>query len=219
MLPGKYVEVVMDFSDPLELTGRVKEGYLKVAWRNAPSIKTGYILIKNGKVVGSIVENILENIIVQGELAFFEILEATKHKLVKTVELYEADVNDILREYPGAYIAINNANMVSGNDLGSFLSILKTYKGEVKIQDGSKIWVIYVENGLVKAAKAIMGSTNRGDSAIEEILKEMGNILRDGRYIMGGSLSFSSHDTVKNRELLLKSLELLKEKQEFEKDF
>ncbi len=218
MLPGKYVDVVTRFNDPLELTGKVKEGYLKIAWRSESSIKIGYILTQRGKIVGSIMEDIFGNTFTEGETAFFGILEAIKHGQVKAVEVYEADVNKILKANPKACVTFDENRPTSGNDIDSFLSLLKTYRGGIKIQDGSKAWMIYVEDGVVKAARALRGSTHRGDRAIKEIFHEMDYLLKEGRYITTESFEFSSEDTVQNGEVFLEGIELLREKQRLERD-
>ncbi|WP_456366349.1 DUF2226 domain-containing protein [Thermococcus sp.] len=219
MLPGKYVDVITGFKDPLELTGKVREGYLKVAWRSNSNIKIGYILTKRGAIIGSIVEDIIENTTMEGKPAFLEITEAVKHGLIKAVEIYEADVEGILKVNPRARVGVEGDYPTSGSDLESFLSLLKTYTGGVEIQDGSKAWAVYVEKGLVKAARAIKGSTHHGDAAIREIFREMGHLLKGGKYTTSDRVQFSSSDTVKKGEIFIEGLELLKEKRRLEKDF
>ncbi|WP_297490576.1 DUF2226 domain-containing protein [Thermococcus sp.] len=219
MLPGKYVDVITGFKDPLELTGKVREGYLKVAWRSNSNIKIGYILTKRGAIIGSIVEDIIENTTMEGKPAFLEITEAVKHGLIKAVEIYEADVEGILKVNPMVRVGFGGDRPTSGSDLESFLSLLKTYKGGVKIQDGSKAWAVYVDKGLVKAARAIKGSTHHGDAALREIFHEMGHLLREGKYAVNESLNFSREDAVQNSRMFLEGLKLLKEKKEAEKDF
>lgn len=216
MLPGKYVGVITDFNDPLELTGKIREGYLKIAWRSESSIKIGYVLTKKGRIVGSIVEDVFKNTAIEGEVAFLEILTAIKHNLVRAVELYEADVDEILKTYPRAHVKISQRE---GRDLESFLALLRNYRGEIEIQDGSKAWAIEVYRGVVKAARAIRGSTLSGDDAVREILFEMGHLLKEGKYRIRDSSGFSPEDTVRDGRLLLEGVELLKEKQRFEKSF
>lgn len=219
MLPGKFVGVITNFDDPLELTGKTREGYLKLAWRSDSSIKVGYIIMKKGKILGAIVEDVLNNTSIQGDIAFVEIVEAIKQGLVKSVEIYEANVEEILNENPKAYITEVSTIPSSGKDLESFLSLLKMYKGSIEIQDGSKAWILYVEHGIVKAARGIRGSNLRGDSAIREIFREMGHLLKEGKYTTSDRVQFSSSDTVKKGEIFIEGLELLKEKRRLEKGF
>ena len=219
MLPGRYVDVVMDFTDPLELTGKVREGYLKMAWRDDQGIKMGYIMTRNGKIVGAIVEDVLGNTFVEGDMAFLEILEVAKKGMIKAVEVYEASVNELLRTHPKAGTAIEGDYPASGNDLSSFLKLLEVHRGGVEIYDGSKAWAIHVEKGLVEAAKSIRGSNYRGDEAIKDILHEVGHLLREGRYTVKHPLGFSSEDQVQRKDVLFESLQLLREKQKLEKDF
>ncbi len=216
MLPGKYVEVITDFNDPLELTGKIREGYLKIAWRSDSSIKISYVLTKKGRVVGSIVEDVFKNTSIEGDVAFLELVNAIKHNLVRTVELYEANVDEILKTYPHAHVKISQRER---RDLESFLALLKNYHGEIEIQGSSKVWVLEVYKGVVKAARAIRGSTLRSDNAVREILFEMGHLLKEGKYSIQNSSEFSPEDTVRDGKLLLKGVKLLKEKQRFEKSF
>ncbi len=216
MLSGKYMDIIMNFSDPLELTGKVEEGYLKMAWRSQSGIKIGYALIQKGKIVGSILEDVFGDTSIGGKTAFFEILEAVKQDLVKAVEVYEADVNEILKANPKACVTFDEDRPSSGIDLSSFLFLLKTYRGGIEIQNRSKAWAIYVEDGLVKAARAIEGSTHRGDSAVREIFHEMGSLLKEGSYVTKESLEFSPEDAVQNGEVFLEGLKLLREKQKLE---
>ncbi|WP_297481388.1 DUF2226 domain-containing protein [Thermococcus sp.] len=219
MIHGRYIGVITDFDDPLAVREGVRQGYLKVAWKDGSSLKTGYIIIKDEKIVGSLVENVIGGSKVAGNEAFGEIMRAIKDKLVKAVEVYEADVEEILGSYPETRVDINELQRVTGNDLGSLLMLLKTHHGGMRIQNGSKEWVIYVENGLVKAAKAIKGSTRRGDSALREILREMGHLIKDGVYIAGETFEFSPNDTVSRGDVFVEGLELLKEKRQLEKGF
>ena len=219
MLHGKYIGVITNFSDPLEVRERVKQGYLKIAWKDGHSLKTGYIITEEGKIVGSLVEDVIDGSKVAGNEAFGEIMRAIKDGLVKAVEVYEADVGEILSSHPKARVDINELKRVTGDDLGSLLMLLKTHRGGMRIQNGSKEWAIYVENGLVKAARAIKGSTHRGDSALREILREMGHLIKDGVYIAGETFEFSSSDAVSRGDVFVEGLELLKEKRRLEKGF
>ncbi len=219
MLPGKYLDVITDFSDPLELAGKVREGYLKLAWKSESGLKIGYVLVKEGKIVGSLVEEITGNSSISGDEAFREIFDAVKRSLIRAVEIYEADVEGILRTHPKMQVTFVGLPSKSGRDLESFLALLGVYRGGVEIQDGSKAWRIYVENGLVKAARAIKGSDYRGDDAIREILRETGHLLKDGRYTVGDYHRFSPEDTVQKSDLLREGLELVKEKKRTEKGF
>ncbi|WP_297469246.1 DUF2226 domain-containing protein [Thermococcus sp.] len=219
MLHGRYVGVITDFDDPLEVREGVRQGYLKVAWKEESSLKTGYVIIKDGKIVGSLVEDVIGGSKVAGNEAFGEIMRAIKDGLVKAVEVYEADVGEILGSHPEARVDINELQRVTGDDLGSLLMLLKTHRGGMRIQNGSKEWAIYVENGLVKAAKAIKGSTHRGDNALREILREMGHLIKDGVYIAGETFEFSPNDAVSRGDVFVEGLELLKEKRRLEKGF
>ncbi|WP_297476440.1 DUF2226 domain-containing protein [Thermococcus sp.] len=219
MLPGKYLDVITDFSDPLELAGKVREGYLKLAWKSESGLKIGYVLVKEGKIVGSLVEEITGNSSISGDEAFREIFDAVKRSLIRAVEIYEADVEGILRTHPKMQVTFVGLPSKSGRDLESFLALLGVYRGGVEIQDGSKAWRIYVETGLVKAARAIKGSDYRGDDAIREILRETGHLLKDGRYTVGDYHRFSPEDTVQKSDLLREGLELVKEKKRTEKGF
>ncbi len=219
MLPGKYIDVITDFSDPLELAGKVREGYLKIAWKSESGLKIGYALVKKGKIVGSLVEEVLENSSISGDEAFREIFDAVRRNLIGAVELYEADVEGILKAHPGTYVTLVGVPSKSGRDLESFLALLGVYSGGVEIQDGSKAWEIYVESGLVKAARAIKGSDYRGDDAIRDILRETGHLLKDGKYTVGSPHEFSPEDTVRKTDLLREGLELVKEKRKVEKGF
>ncbi|WP_456365397.1 DUF2226 domain-containing protein [Thermococcus sp.] len=219
MLPGKYIDVMTDFSDPLELTGKVREGYLKLAWKNESGLKIGYVLVKRGKIVGSLVEEIPGNSSISGDEAFLEIFNAVKRTLIRAVEIYEADVEDILMTHPKMQVTFVGVPSKSGRDLESFLALLGVHNGGVEIQNGSKAWRIYVENGLVKAARAIKGSDYHGDDAIREILHETGHLLKDGKYTVGNPPEFSPEDTVHRADLLREGLELVREKKKVEKGF
>ena len=219
MLPGKYVDVMTDFSDPLELAGKVREGYLKLAWKSESGLKLGYVLVKKGVIVGSLVEEILGNSSISGDEAFREIFDAVKRSLIGAVEIYEADVESILESHPRMYVTFVGVPSKSGRDLDSFLALLRVYRGGVEIQDGSKAWEIYVENGRVKAARAIKGSDYHGDDAIKDILRETGHLLTDGMYTVGDPHEFSPEDTVRRTDLLREGLELVKEKRKVEKGF
>lgn len=219
MLPGRYVEVITGFSDPLELTGKVREGYLKIAWKTDSSIKIGYIILQKGHITGSILEDVFENVTLEGEIAFLEILDAIKRGSIKAVEVYEANLKEIFQAHPNSRIVSKENRDIPGYDLSSLLSLLKSYNGSVKVQNTSKAWAIHVEMGAVKAAKALKGSTSHGDRAVRELLQEMGHVIKNGKYSTGESFEFSSQDNVQDSDLFIESVELLREKQKVEKDF
>ncbi len=200
MLHGRYVEVVTSFSDPLDLGGRVREGYLHVAWRDGADLKGGYLLVREGEIVGAIAENILQGEVLKGEKALNEILTAVRKGLIKAVEIYEANVDEILEEHPSARVEVDDRGTSGERDINSLLLLLREHRGNVEVRNGPKAWGIYVEKGRVKAARTLAGSGERGDRAVKEMLREMGKLVRDG-------------------DVLLEGLELLREKQRIEKGF
>jgi len=219
MIHGKYVGLIMDFTNPLELKTKVRKGYLKMAWKQGSGIRTGYLIIKEGKIFGSIVEDVLKNELTKGDQAFKEILDAIKNDLIRAVEVYEANVDEILSDDKAVMLTSSSSNPIQGHDLDALLSLLKTHRGSMKIQNGSKEWAVYVEKGLVTAAKALRGSTHRGDMAVKEILYEMGHLIKGGKYIPSNSFDFSSKDAVTNKDIFVEGVNLLKEKRKFEKGF
>lgn len=218
MLPGRYIDVMTDFDDPLDLVGITREGYLKLAWKTQSSIKVGYIIFQRGEVLASMIENIPGGSVIEGDQALKEIIDTARQGLVHAIELYEARVGEIVQEHPNAVITINKAPSLPGNDLKSLIHFIRDNKGTLKIQNTSKAWILQFKKGKVIAAKAIKGSHTKGDDAIGEILKEMGHILKDGEYTpdINNNTEFTPNDVVQE-DNFLEGINLLREKIEFEK--
>jgi hypothetical protein len=217
MLPGRFIRVVVDFDDARALINEVKEGYLKASWREGESIKTGYVLVSRGSIVGALVEDIINGTRVEGEKALEEISRVGGSKRIKAVEVYEANVDEILRENPSIRVEGRTLEKeIPGWDLDSLLRVLTTHRGELKVHNGGTSWLLYLDNGVVKAARTIRGPMLRGNDALKNLLLEIGKVIRSGRYELGGNWSFSEEDMVQAGDVFQESLYLLRDKMRVE---
>jgi len=213
MLPGKFLAVVVDFDSTRDLLKRIKEGYLKISWREGDSLKTGYILVSREKVVGALVEDVLSGERYEGENALREISKVIHSKRVRTVELYEADATEILRENPSFKVEHGFIGYeIPGWDLDSLLFVLTTHKGELKVHNGNTSWRLYLNKGVVRAAQTIRGPSLKGDKALKNLLWKIGEVMKDGRFEIGDSWEFTTEDEVNDDGVFKEGLELLKEK-------
>ncbi|WP_297512655.1 hypothetical protein, partial [Thermococcus sp.] len=129
------------------------------------------------------------------------------------VELYEADVTEILRENPS--IRVENgviSEEIPGWDLDSLLLLLTTYKGELRVHNGGTSWRLYLDRGVVKAAQTIRGPSLKGNKALKNLLWEIGKVMKDGRFETGGFWEFTAEDEVNNGGVFKEGVELLREK-------
>jgi len=213
MLPGKFLGVVIDFDSTRELLTKIKRGYLKASWRDGDSLKTGYVLVSDGAILGALVEDVLSGERIEGNTALQKISEIARSKRVRAVELYEADVTEILRENPS--IRVENgviSEEIPGWDLDSLLLLLTTYKGELRVHNGGTSWRLYLDRGVVKAAQTIRGPSLKGNKALKNLLWEIGKVMKDGRFEAGGSWKFTAEDEVNNGGVFKEGVELLREK-------
>ncbi|WP_297535463.1 DUF2226 domain-containing protein [Thermococcus sp.] len=219
MLPGKFVSVVVDFESTQELLNRVKEGYLKASWKDGEGLKTGYVVVSSGKIVGAMVEDIITGETLEGEEALREISRIAGTKKVRVVELYEATVSDILAEKPD--IRVESAVLseeIPGWDLEGLLRLLTSYTGELRVHNGGTSWRLYVERGIVKAARTIKGPLLTGNEAMKNLLLEMGHVMKTGRYETGEGWEFTKEDEVAGGHVFTEGVNLLKEKKQFERE-
>ncbi|WP_456395080.1 DUF2226 domain-containing protein [Thermococcus sp.] len=218
MLPGKFVGIVVDFENIRELLNRIGEGYLKVSWKENDSLKSGYVLVSSGRIVGAIVEDILSGKTLEGEMAISEISKIAKAKKVRVVELYDANVNDILSEMPAVRVDKGCLGKeIPGWDLETLLRLLASCTGELQVHNGNISWRLYVDKGTIKAAKTVGGHSLRGNEAFRALLLNMGNIMKEGKYVMGGTWKFNRDDIVLNGDIFRKGVEMLIEKKQVEK--
>jgi len=213
MLPGKFLGVVIDFDSTRELLTKIKKGYLKASWRDGDSLKTGYVLVSDGAILGALVEDVLSRERIEGENALRKISEVSLSKRLKAVELYEADVTEILRENPSIRVESGVISEdIPGWDLDSLLLVLTTYRGELRVHNGGTSWRLYLDRGVVRAAQTIRGPTQKGNDALKNLLWEIGKVMKDGRFETGGSWEFTKEDTVDNGGIFKEGVELLREK-------
>ncbi|WP_457741374.1 DUF2226 domain-containing protein [Thermococcus sp.] len=220
MLPGKFVSVVVDFENTQELLTKVREGYLKASWREEERLKTGYVLVSSGKIVGAVIEDVLTGETLEGEEALREISRVAGTKKVRVVELYEAAVSDILAEKPG--IKVESPVLreeIPGWDLEGLLRLLTSYTGELRVHNGGTSWRLYVDRGVVKAARTIRGPLLTGNDAFKSLLHEMGHVVKSGRYETGEKWDFTREDEVVRGHVFAEGVDLLREKRKFEKEF
>jgi hypothetical protein len=223
MISGRFLKVLTNFnsldSETLEdIINELGEGYAKIAWRENESILTGYLLVREGSIVGVIIEDILTNRRMLGEEGLPKILKAIKENKIHAVELYEAPIDEILREYPRSVISNFMIDQkIKGSDLKRILKVLRQYQGELEVQDDSIAWSLYVEKGLVEDAVTIKGPKLHGDRALQELLPRMGHIVKKGTLKFGKRRKPLPRDEVKRKTVFLDVLELLKDKLEFEK--
>lgn len=218
MLPGKFVDIVVDFENTQELLTRVKEGYLKASWKDGEELKTGYLLVSSGKIVGMLIEDTFTRKILKGKSALADIVKTSRERRVKAVEIYEAPVKEILKELPEIGITLLSLpEEIPGHNIQELIDLMKSYKGELKIHDGSTSWSLHVDKGKVKAAKTLKGPKLRGEEAMTHLFMEMGEIIKNGKYETGGTITFSKHDELKRENVFLDALELLRDKQEIDK--
>ncbi len=217
MLPGKFISVIPDYENVEGLLSKVYEGYLKASWRDNEELKTGYILVSNHEIVGLIVEHHSDNKVFQGREALDEILTASRHRKVTAVEIYEYPVNSIFRDYPKARFKLHTPpDQIPGENLEEILQLLKSYHGELIVHNSEISWSLQIEEGRVKAAKTIRGPPLKGDVAMDHLLKEMGEIIKSGKYEIGKNIVFSHSAIVKREGSFKEILELLNEKQKIE---
>ncbi|WP_456421426.1 DUF2226 domain-containing protein [Thermococcus sp.] len=218
MLPGKFVELVINIDNPKELLNKIKEGYLKASWREKDDLVTGYVLVSNGKIVGAIVENLMTGETLKGNDALGNIIQVTKTGKIKVVELYEASTQEILSEMPEAKVDTLSIDHKGESILDDLLSLIISHKGEVFIHDGGTSWRLYLEQGVVKAAESLGEKRLFGDDALRSLLHEMGHIIKEGHYEIGDQWEFTSKEKVKGGNLFSEGVELLYEKQKLEKE-
>jgi len=217
MLPGEFVGIVVDFETTRELIDRIGEGYLKASWNGEDGLKTGYLIVSSGNIVGIIVEDAITWETVKGMAALDEIVRVCRERKVKAVELYRASAEDILREFPDAKVSLSSLpGTIPGHDLDELINLLTSYQGELKVHHPSTSWSIHVEGGKIKAARTIRGPTLRGDSAMRHLFSEMGEVLRNGEYETGRNMTFSQFDMVETEHDFLGTLELIREKQKID---
>jgi len=217
MLPGEFVGIVVDFENTHELIEKVGEGYLKASWNDENGLKTGYLIVSSGNIVGMIVEDLMTRKTTKGKDALDEIIKVCRERKVKAVELYKASVEDILKEFPDAKVSLSTLpGMIPGHELEELIDLLTSYEGELKVHHPSTSWSIHVEGGKVKAAKTIRGPTLRGDPAVRHLFREMGEVLRNGQYEMGRNMAFSPFDIVEDEHDFIGALELLNEKRKID---
>jgi len=213
MLPGRFLGVVVDFESTRELFNRVKEGYLKASWREGENLKTGYVLVSNGRIVGAMIEDVLSGNVTKGDNAIEEISRVSRSRKVRVVELYEANVTNILLENPSLRVEHGViSEEIPGWDLDTLLSILPLHKGELTIHNGGTSWRLYLDRGVVRAAQTIRGPSLKGNDALRNLLWEIGKVVKDGRFETGGSWRFSREDEVQNGTVFTESLHLLRDK-------
>ncbi len=217
MLPGKFVSVVMRFENIQELLTKVKEGYLKASWKEGEELKTGYLLVSSGKIVGMLIEDTFTRKTLKGKSALADIVKASRERKVKAVEIYEAPVEEILKDLPEVGITLFSLpEEILGHDIQGLINLMKSYRGELRVHNGSTSWSLYVDNGKVKAAKTIKGPELRGEEAMTHLFMEMGKIMKNGKYETGGTVTFSKLDELKREDIFLDALELLRDKQEID---
>jgi len=216
MLHGKFIKVV-NFDDPMELLGVVNEGYLKVAWRKENELVVGYILVSDARIIGAIVEGITTNKIIKGQEALEKISQATQEKKIKVVELYEANIKEILSNMPESKVKIQVKSDAYELNLKEFLRLLSTHIGEISVHNNETSWRLQVSRGIVQAAKTTGNSHFTGDNAIRQLLNEMGQVMKEGHYNVGTGWKVAPEEKVKNGKLLLEGVKLLNEKQKIQK--
>ncbi|NJE55099.1 DUF2226 domain-containing protein [Thermococcus sp. 21S9] len=213
MLPGKFLGVVVDFNSTKELLEKVQQGYLKASWRDGETLKTGYVLVSAGQIMGALVEDVLNGTRLEGESALEEMSRVSRSKKVRAVELYEADVTEILRENPS--IRVENgviSEEIPGWDLDSLLLVLTTHRGELRVHNGGTSWRLYLDKGVVRAAQTIRGPALKGNEALKNLLWEIGKVIKDGRFETGGHWEFTRDEEVHDGGVFTESVHLLKEK-------
>jgi hypothetical protein len=213
MLPGVFMGVVVDFNNTKELLEKIDQGYLKAAWRDGDTLKTGYALVSDGRIVGALVEDVIYGTKLEGEEALNEMSKVARSKRVKAVELYKADVDEILRENPS--IRVENgviSEEIPGWDLDSLLLVLTTHRGELRVHNGGTSWRLYLDRGVVRAAQTIRGPTLKGNDALKNLLWEIGKVIKDGRFETGGHWEFTREEEVHDGGVFTESVSLLREK-------
>jgi len=218
MIAGKLKDVVQGFDSLEELVNRVNEGYVLLSWREKSDIMVSYLLVKNRKVVGLVVENVITREVLQGNAGLEILMSALKLGRIRVAEIYEAGVDEILKAYPSSVIEWKETpSELPGSDIEGVLRLASTYSGTVEVHDGSKSWAIYMERGVLKKARTLSGPEFHGDDAVKDLLREMGGILDHGKYRLGTKVDFSSRDSVKEGTKFREGLEILTEKLDIEK--
>ncbi|NJE09903.1 DUF2226 domain-containing protein [Thermococcus sp. MAR1] len=222
MLPGRFEEVIdfAGFEDISDVIKNIKEGYLKFSWRENDTIKTGYLLVIRGRVVGALLEDVLTGEALKGEDALKKISEVLSYKdKVKLVEIYKFSVGELLKAdlELAAEMFEQSTSGMRITDLNELIKLLEGYNGRLIIDDGSFSWQLLIERGFVKAAQTFRGPSLRGDEALKALLNNLGHVLKTGGYQLSNlEWRYSEEEAVSQKDVLLRGLELVKEKYDFE---
>ncbi len=217
MLPGKLSRIIKDAGDINDIIRDINEGYLKVSWKEKDTLKTGCVLISNGIIVGALVEDILNGRTIKGEKALKEIEKIAKNRLVRIIEVYSANVDEILKEDPELKASKVATTKIPGWDLDTLIKLLTSHTGRLRVHDGSTSWELQLEQGNIKAARTIRGPLLKGDRALKELIKGMGHIIKSGEYeadIRGGN--FYLEERTREGKLFRDVVDLFREKRRLE---
>jgi len=203
MFGGKLsrIETGRDIQDVL---GSLKEGYVLLSWRDEDDIKRAFLFVRDGTVFGAFLESVLRDYSRSGEDAVPEIAEALSAGRVKTFEVYEADVGEILRENPGFRISSFPYASLKGENVDEVLELFRNHSGPLYVTSGNREWRLLLRGGRTLKAH-LVGEGLLGDEAVLALLREMGHIIKEGtfRFISGNPEFPEGSGVSKHSESLL----------------
>jgi hypothetical protein len=133
---------------PIEYCDRIRNGYLKISWKDSDDIYSASVVIRNGEPIMADVEFIKSKRILKGK----EALERIFRVDYAVVELYSVDSGDIRK-------------IVSMNDESLLIKVEEAVKKEEKVERKEK----KVEEKVVKGEK-------EGVEEVKGVTKEVNNL-------------------------------------------